>query len=83
MADEPKRKLKIDDLPEEQKELSPDEAKNVKGGLGTVFLLDTAQQNTEAGWVSHIDGSHKAKTAEIQDGTSNTMMVGETLPNQS
>lgn len=32
MTDEPKSKVKIEDLPEEQKGLSPEEAKEVQGG---------------------------------------------------
>ena len=35
MADEPKNKVNIEDLPEEQKELMPEEAKKVKGGIKT------------------------------------------------
>ncbi len=36
------RRTQIEDLPQEEKELSKDDQKKVKGGAGVSFLIDVA-----------------------------------------
>ena len=64
MSDEKKSRIKVDDLDEQEKELTSEEAREVKGG-------------------AFGDGSVRGKSStNIQDGTSNTIMIGEKITGQ-
>jgi hypothetical protein len=69
MSDEKKSRIKVDDLEQEEKELTSEESKDVKGGAfadGSVRLADMG------------DGSVRGVTSsntKITDGTSNTLTL--------
>ena len=66
MSDEKKSRIKVDDLEEQEKELTPEEAKDVKGGVfgdGSVRFA-------------------KPSSTQITDGTSNTVIVSEKITGQ-
>lgn len=61
-----KKRTKVQDLPKTKQELTPDQAKRVKGGLAN--NLSQAEQKVALG-----DGSVRTATS-ITDGTSNTLL---------
>lgn len=58
-----KRRTKVKELPVAEHALNPKEMKNVKGGLKLPYIEQ--------------DNLYKQRTAEIQDGTSNTLLFSE------
>ena len=66
MSDEKKSRIKVDDLQEPlEKELTPEEARDVQGGFGdgsVRFIKSTTDSQIQDG------------TSQIQDGTSNTIL---------
>jgi Protein of unknown function (DUF1559) len=65
MADaEKESKIKVENLPQPEQELTPDEQQQVQGGG---FALSGRSQAVQ----------DNTKQADITDGTSNTLMVGE------
>lgn len=66
MSEEKKSRIKVDDLDKEEKELTSEESKDVKGGA----FAD--------GSVRFADGSVRtatSSTSQITDGTSNTLTL--------
>lgn len=47
MGEERINKIKIDDLPQPEQELTPEEAQNVKGGLGGATDIRDATEETQ------------------------------------
>lgn len=63
MAEKTRTKLKIEDLPQAEKELTLDEAEATRGGLLPYMEQDNIFKSTA--------------TTNIKDGTSNTIMMGD------
>jgi hypothetical protein len=62
MSDEKKSRIKVDDLEQEEKELTSEESKDVKGGVfadGSVRFI--------------VDPIRNTSNTQITDGTSNTI----------
>lgn len=49
MADNDNQRTTLDDIPATQKDLSPEEAKNVQGGRGGILVSDAAPADSSFG----------------------------------